>query len=83
MDATPLTLDKFFLYTSQINHGIKAIENTLSHLSEIALGEQVGTGINTPKGYSKLVAKYISKFTELPFISAKINLKQLQPMMQW
>jgi len=73
MDATPLTLGQVFSgYTSQINHGIKAIENTLSHLSEIALGgTAVGTGINTPKGYSKLVAKYISKFTELPFISAK------------
>ena len=73
MDATPLTLGQVFSgYTSQINHGIKAIENTLSHLSEIALGgTAVGTGINTPKGYSKLVAKYISKFTKLPFISAK------------
>ena len=84
MDATPLSLGQEFSgYVSQINHGINALKNTLSHLSEIALGgTAVGTGINTPNGYNKLVASYISKFTGLPFISSKINLKQLLPMMQ-
>jgi fumarate hydratase class II len=73
MDATPLSLGQEFSgYVSQINHGINALKNTLSHLSEIALGgTAVGTGINTPKGYNKLVASYISKFTGLPFISSK------------
>jgi len=73
MDATPLSLGQEFSgYVSQINHGINALKNTLSHLSEIALGgTAVGTGINTPNGYNKLVASYISKFTGLPFISSK------------
>ncbi len=73
MDATPLSLGQEFSgYVSQINHGIIALKNTLPHLSELALGgTAVGTGINTPKGYNKLVASYISKFTGLPFISAK------------
>lgn len=72
MDATPLTLGQEFSgYVAQLNYAIKAIKNTLAHLSELALGgTAVGTGINTPKGYSKLVAKYISDFTNLPFITA-------------
>lgn len=72
MDATPLTLGQEFSgYASQLEHGIKALENTLAHLSELALGgTAVGTGINTPKGYSEKVAAYIAEFTELPFISA-------------
>ncbi len=72
MDATPLTLGQVFSgYVSQLDHAMEAIKNTLSHLSEIALGgTAVGTGINSPKGYSKLVAEYIASFTELPFISA-------------
>ena len=72
MDATPLTLGQEFSgYVSQLDHGIKAINNTLEHLSEIALGgTAVGTGINTPKGYSEKVAHYIAKFTGLPFITA-------------
>ncbi len=72
MDATPLTLGQVFSgYVSQLDHAMEAIKNTLSHLSEIALGgTAIGTGINTPKGYSKLVAEYIASFTELPFISA-------------
>src|SRR5205085_12229979 len=58
-------------YVSQLDHGIKAIENTLSHLSELALGgTAVGTGINTPDGYDINVAKHIAKLTELPFITA-------------
>jgi fumarate hydratase class II len=72
MDATPLTLGQEFSgYVSQLDHGIKAINNTLEHLSEVALGgTAVGTGINTPKGYSEKVAYYIAKFTGLPFITA-------------
>jgi fumarate hydratase class II len=72
MDATPLTLGQEFSgYVSQLDHGIKAINNTLEHLSELALGgTAVGTGINTPKGYSEKVAYYIAKFTGLPFITA-------------
>ena len=72
MDATPLTLGQEFSgYVSQLNHGLKALNNTLSHLSELALGgSAVGTGINTPDGYSEIVAKYIADFTELPFITA-------------
>ena len=72
MDATPLTLGQEFSgYVSQLDHGIRALENTLEHLSELALGgTAVGTGINTPEGYSELVAKYIAQFTELPFVTA-------------
>ena len=72
MDATPLTLGQEFSgYVSQLNHGLKALNNTLSHLSELALGgTAVGTGINTPEGYAEIVAKYIADFTELPFITA-------------
>ena len=72
MDATPLTLGQEFSgYVSQLDYGIKALKNTLEHLSEVALGgTAVGTGLNTPKGYSALVAKYIAKFTKLPFITA-------------
>jgi len=72
MDATPLTLGQEFSgYVSQLDHGIKALKNTLSHLSEIALGgTAVGTGINTPKGYSEKVAEKIASLTGLPFITA-------------
>ncbi|MGB5418801.1 class II fumarate hydratase, partial [Algibacter sp.] len=72
MDATPLTLGQELSgYVAQLDHGIKALENTLSHLSELALGgTAVGTGLNTPKGYSKRVAEYIAEFTGLPFITA-------------
>ena len=73
MDATPLTLGQEFSgYVSQLDHGINALENTLDHLSELALGgTAVGTGINAPEGYADLVAKYIAEFTEIPFKSAK------------
>ena len=79
MDATPLTLGQEFSgYVSQLDHGIEALENTLNNLSEIALGgTAVGTGINTPNGYSKEVAKYISEFTSLPFVSAKNKFEAL------
>jgi len=72
MDATPLTLGQELSgYVAQLDYGLKALENTLSHLSELALGgTAVGTGLNTPNGYSELVAQYIAEFTELPFITA-------------
>lgn len=72
MDATPLTLGQEFSgYVSQLDHGIKALKNTLSHLSELALGgTAVGTGINTPKGYAVEVAQFIAEFTGHPFITA-------------
>lgn len=79
MDATPLTLGQEFSgYVAQLNHGLKALENTLAHLSELALGgTAVGTGINTPKGYSELVAKNIAEFTGLPFITANNKFEAL------
>ena len=79
MDATPLTLGQEFSgYASQLCHGIKAIKNTLPHLSELALGgTAVGTGINTPKGYAKNVAETIAELTGLPFITAKNKFESL------
>ena len=79
MDATPLTLGQEFSgYVSQLDHGLKALNNTLEHLSELALGgTAVGTGINTPEGYSELVADYIAQFTNLPFITAENKFEAL------
>ena len=79
MDATPLTLGQEFSgYVSQLNHGLRALRNTLPHLSELALGgTAVGTGLNTPKGYDVLVAKYIAEFTGLPFITAENKFEAL------
>ena len=73
MDATPVTLGQELSgYVSQLDHGILAIKNSLKHLSELALGgTAVGTGLNTPKGYDKLVAKHIANATKLPFITGK------------
>jgi fumarate hydratase class II len=79
MDATPLTLGQEISgYVSQIDHGLRALNNTLAHLSELALGgTAVGTGINTPKGYSELVAKNIAELTGLPFITAENKFESL------
>lgn len=79
MDATPLTVGQEFSgYVAQLDHGMKAIKNTLSHLSELALGgTAVGTGINTPPGYSVNVAKHIAKLTGLPFITAPNKFESL------
>lgn len=79
MDATPLTLGQELSgYVAQLNHGLKALKNTLSHLSEIALGgTAVGTGLNTPKGYDVLVAKYIAEFTGHPFVTAENKFEAL------
>ena len=79
MDATPLTLGQEISgYVSQLDHGLKALEHTLHHLSELALGgTAVGTGLNTPDGYDVLVAKYIAEFTGLPFITAENKFEAL------
>ncbi len=73
MDATPVTLGQELSgYVAQLEHGIKAIKNSLSHLAELALGgTAVGTGLNTPKGYDRLVAKHIAKLSGHPFITAR------------
>ncbi len=79
MDATPLTLgQEFSAYVSQLDHGIKAVKNTLEHMAELALGgTAVGTGLNTPKGYDVLVAKKIAKLTGLPFVTAPNKFESL------
>jgi len=79
MDATPLTLGQEFSgYASQLEHGLMALKNTLPHLSQLALGgTAVGTGINTPKGYSENVAAHIAKFTGLSLITAKNKFEAL------
>lgn len=79
MDATPLTVGQEFSgYVSQLNHGLKAIKNTLAHLSELALGgTAVGTGINTPADYAVNVAKHIAALTGLPFVTAENKFEAL------
>jgi fumarate hydratase class II len=79
MDATPLTLGQEFSgYVSQLDHGLKALENTLPHLAEIALGgTAVGTGINSPKGYAPLVAEKIAELTGYPFVTAPNKFESL------
>ena len=79
MDATPLTLGQEFSgYVSQLDHGLKALRNTLDHLSELALGgTAVGTGLNTPQGYADLVAATIAKHAGHPFVSAKNKFESL------
>ncbi len=79
MDATPLTLgQEFSAYASQLDHGIRAVESTLPHLAELALGgTAVGTGINTPEGYADKVASYIAALTDFPFVSAENKFEAL------
>ncbi len=79
MDATPITVGQELSgYVSQLDHGLQAIKNTLKHLGELALGgTAVGTGLNTPKGYDKNVAKQISNLTGLPFVTAKNKFEAL------
>src|SRR6187431_1263160 len=79
MDATPLTVGQEFSgYVSQLDHGSKAIKNTLPHLSELALGgTAVGTGINTPENYPENVAKHIARLTGLPFVTAENKFEAL------
>ncbi len=79
MDATPLTLGQEFSgYVSQLDHGLAALKNTLPHLSELALGgTAVGTGLNTPKGYDKLVAEKIAEISGHPFVTAENKFESL------
>lgn len=79
MDATPITLGQEISgYVAQLNYGLKALKNSLPHLSEIALGgTAVGTGLNTPKGYAVKVAQYIAEFTGHPFITAENKFEAL------
>ncbi|NQX81446.1 MAG: class II fumarate hydratase [Flavobacteriaceae bacterium] len=72
MDATPLTLGQEFSgYVAQLNYGLKSLNYSLEHLSELALGgTAVGTGLNTPEGYDVVVAEYMAEFTGLPFVTA-------------
>jgi fumarate hydratase class II len=79
MDATPLTLGQELSgYVSQLDHGLRAIKNTLPHLTELALGgTAVGTGINTPEGYDVNVAKHIANLTGLPFVTAENKFEAL------
>ena len=79
MDATPITLGQEFSgYASQLQHGIKALKNTLSHLSELAIGgTAVGTGLNAPQGYDVEVAATIASLTKQPFITASNKFESL------
>ena len=79
MDATPLTLGQEFSgYVSQLDHGLSALKNTLPHMLELALGgTAVGTGLNTPKGYDKLVAEKIAGLTAYPFVTAMNKFESL------
>ncbi|HEY0978930.1 MAG TPA: class II fumarate hydratase [Flavobacteriales bacterium] len=72
MDATPLTLGQEISgYVQQLDNGIRAVNNALEMVRELALGgTAVGTGLNAPKGYSVLVAKRIAELTGKPFITA-------------
>ncbi len=72
MDATPLTLGmEFSGYVAQLDHGIRSLKESFAHLSELALGgTAVGTGLNTPRGYSELVAKKIADISGQPFVTA-------------
>ncbi len=79
MDATPVTVGQELSgYVSQLDHGIAAIKNSMKHLTELALGgTAVGTGLNTPKGYDKKVARHIARLTGLPFVTAKNKFEAL------
>ena len=79
MDATPLTLGQEFSgYVAQLNHGLKAIKNSLEHLSELALGgSAVGTGLNVPEGYAELVAEKIAALSGYPFVTAPNKFESL------
>ncbi len=79
MDATPLTLGQEFSgYVSQLDHGVRALENTLPHLAELALGgTAVGTGLNTPEGYAEKVAQTIASLTGEPFVTAENKFESL------
>jgi fumarate hydratase class II len=79
MDATPISLGQELSgYVSQLKHGIRALKNTLPHLSELAMGgSAVGTGLNTPKGYDLEVAAVIAQLTNMPFVTAENKFEAL------
>ena len=79
MDATPLTLGQEFSgYASQIDHGLKALKNSLAHLSELAIGgTAVGTGLNTPKNFDKMTVRNISKYCNIKFKVAENKFEAL------
>jgi fumarate hydratase class II len=79
MDSTPVTVGQELSgYVAQLNHGLRAIKNTLPHLAELALGgTAVGTGLNTPEGYAENVAKHIADLTGLPFVTAPNKFESL------
>jgi fumarate hydratase, class II len=79
MDATPLTLGQELSgYAAQLDHGLRAIKNTLPHLAELALGgTAVGTGLNTPAGYAVKVAENIAALSGLPFVTAPNKFESL------
>lgn len=79
MDATPVTVgQELSAFVSQLDHGIRTIESSLHHLSELALGgTAVGTGLNTPKGYAEKVAEHIAELTGLPFRTAENKFEAL------
>ncbi|MDO5080183.1 class II fumarate hydratase [Buchananella hordeovulneris] len=72
MDATPLTLGQEFSgYATQVRNGLARVADALPRLYELPLGgTAVGTGINTPPGFSARVIAEIAKHTELPFVEA-------------
>jgi fumarate hydratase class II len=79
MDATPLTFGQEFSgFVSQLKHGIRALKNTLSHLSELAIGgTAVGTGLNSPRGFDREVVTAIAGLTGLPFVPARNKFESL------
>lgn len=72
MDATPLTLGQEFSgYVSQLEHSLTHIEQSLSHLQELALGgTAVGTGLNAPVGFAEKMADTISRYSGVKFTTA-------------
>lgn len=73
MDATPIMLGQEFSgYAQQVKYGISRIEGALPRLAELPLGgTAVGTGINTPEGFSARVIELIAQNTGLPFVEAE------------
>jgi fumarate hydratase class II len=71
-DATPITLGQEFSgYTTQVQNGIERIEQTLPKLMQLAQGgTAVGTGLNAPVGFDRMVADRIAAITGLPFTTA-------------
>jgi fumarate hydratase, class II len=79
MDATPLTLGQEFSgYAQQLTNSIRAINNALAAISELALGgTAVGTGLNAPAGYAEKVAAKIAQLSGLPFVTAPNKFESL------